>query len=713
MGRLVHVIVRHRKTVVTAFVIAAVICLCLIPLVRTNYDMVDYLPESAQSTEAVRIMSNDFSTDLPNANVMVKDITLPQALEVKGELEAIDGVDSVMWLDDVVDIAVPLETADDSLVETYWHQGSADRGAALFQVTIADGAESTTIDAIRALVDSYGAGNAVSGEAADTAQMQDGTVSEVLNAVVIVVPIIVVLLILSTSSWIEPLLFFAAIGVSIILNMGTNIVFGEVSFLTYSVSPILQLAVSLDYAIFLLHEFGRQRTLVDDVSEAMALAMRRSMSTVAASALTTLFGFVALAFMQFQIGADLGLNLVKGIVFSFVSVMFFLPALTLLVWKGIDKTEHRPLMPSFAHVNRALSKVRIPATVIVVLLVIPAFLGQAHLTFTYQNNSPDPETRTGADILAIEGEFGQNNAVAVLVPRGDVARELALSEELADIDNVKSVMSYALSVGPEVPQEFLDEDVTEQFYSDDWARIIAYVDTDVESSEAFATVEAIESAAARYYDTSYAAGQSANLYDMAQIVSVDNTVVTLVAVVAIFLVLLVTFRSLALPFILLFSIEAGIWINLAIPYFMGEKLNFMGYLVVNTVQLGATIDYAILLTTRYMAHRKDFPARQAAHLALGESFRSVLVSAAILATAGFALAVTSSLSAVSTLGILLGRGALFSLALVSCVLPGLLVLFDKLIRKTTYRAAFFDGMPGQKDQGDGSPGSLDGEGGRP
>lgn len=693
MDRFVHIIVRHKKTVVAAFIAAVVICLLLIPFVRTNYDMVDYLPPSAQSTEAVRIMSDEFSTDLPNANVMVKDVTLPQALDCKEALENIEGVESVMWLDDVVDIAVPLETQDASLTDTYWHQGEGAMGSALYQVTVADGAETATVKAIRALVDIYGAGGAVSGEAADTAQMQDGSVSEVLNAVIIIVPIIVILLILSTTSWIEPLLFFAAIGVSIVLNMGTNIVFGEVSFLTYSVSPILQLAVSLDYAIFLLHEFGRQRMLTDDVTEAMARAMRKSMSTVAASALTTLFGFVALAFMQFQIGADLGLNLVKGIVFSFISVMLFLPALTLIVWRGIDKTGHRPFMPSFAHVNSVLEKIRIPATIIVVLLVVPAFLGQAHLTFTYQNNSPDPETRTGADLIAIEQEFGQNNAVAVLVPRGDVAKELALSEELEGLDNVKSVMSYARSVGAEVPQEFLDTSVTEQFCSDDWARIIAYVDTDVESAEAFATVEEIEQTAAKYYDESYAAGQSANLYDMAQVVSVDNTVVTLIAVIAIFLVLVGTFRSLALPIILLFSIEAGIWINLAIPYFMGEKLNFMGYLVVNTVQLGATIDYAILLTTRYMAHRKETTAREAAHLALGESFRSVLVSAAILATAGFALAATSSLSAVSTLGILLGRGALFSLALVSCVLPGLLVLFDKFIRKTTYRAGFFDGAP--------------------
>ena len=240
---------------------------------------------------------------------------------------------------------------------------------------------------------------------------------EVLGAVAIIVPAILLLLVLSTLSWIEPVLFIAAIGVSIVLNMGTNIVLGEVSFIAYSVSPILQLAVSLDYAIFLLHAFAAERQRTADVEQAMACAMRRSLSTIAASATTTLFGFAALAFMQFQIGADLGINLVKGIAFSFVTVMVFLPALTLLVYRAIDKTAHRPLMPSFKNVDKALSKVRVPALVLVLALVVPAFLGQAHTVFTYQNNSPDPNLRSGADTLMVQDEFGHQNPLVVLVPQ--------------------------------------------------------------------------------------------------------------------------------------------------------------------------------------------------------------------------------------------------------------------------------------------------------
>ena len=716
MDRFIHGIIRHRKAVVAVFLAAAVVCAAFIPFVKTNYNMVDYLPDEAQSTTAVEIMEQEFSQAVPNANVLVHDVTVPQALAFKDKIAAVDGVEGVMWLDDVMDVAEPLETADQETVETYYRvndpassgtdreapsatAGAEAAGTALFQVTVAEGEEGTAIPALRGLVDQAsadnaaaggrGLANAVSGEAMDTAQLQANTVQEVLGAVAIIVPAILLLLVLSTLSWIEPVLFIAAIGVSIVLNMGTNIVLGEVSFITYSVSPILQLAVSLDYAIFLLHAFAAERQRTADVEQAMACAMRRSLSTIAASATTTLFGFAALAFMQFQIGADLGINLVKGIAFSFVTVMVFLPALTLLVYRAIDKTAHRPLMPSFKNVDKALSKVRVPALVLVLALVVPAFLGQAHTVFTYQNNSPDPNLRSGADTLMVQDEFGHQNPLVVLVPRGDVAAEAALAADLEKVDNVKGVLSYASTVGSAIPSGFLDASVTDQFYSENYARIIAYTSTDVESDEAFATVQAVQDVAARHYGTFYTAGQSANLYDMKNIVAVDNVVVSGIAVVAILCVLLVTFRSIALPLVLLLTIESGIWINLSIPYFTGEPVNFIGYLVINTVQLGATIDYGILLTTHYLDHRRREPARQAIRLALGETFPSLLVSAGILATAGFALSFTSSMSAVASLGLLLGRGALLSLALVTCFLPGLLVYLDGFIRRTTWHAGFF------------------------
>ena len=686
VDRLIWGIIRHRKAVVALFVAVAVVCACMIPFVKTNYDMVDYLPPEAQSTHAVHIMNEDFSQAMPNANVLVTDVTTAEALAIKDQLAALDGVEMVMWLDDVVDVTVPLATADEALVEQYYRDGDA-----LFQVAIADGEEGIVVPAIRDLVDTFGEGNGVAGEAADNQAMMEGTVTQVTLAVVLVAPIITLLLVLATMSWLEPLLFFAAIGVSILINMGTNIFLGSVSFITYSVSPILQLAVSLDYAIFLLHAFAAERKTAGTIEEAMARAMRKSASTIAASAVTTLFGFMALSFMQFQIGADLGLNLVKGVALSFVSVMVLLPALTLLCAKAIDRTTHRRLMPNFENVGRPLGKIRIPAMVLCFALMVPAFLGQANVAFTYLTSSPDPELRYGADYYAVEESFGVQNAAVLLVPRGDVAAEAALAAEMEDVDCVESVMSYASSVGAAIPSEFLDPAVTEQFYSDDWARIICYLDAGVESDESFAAIAAIQELAGKYYDEFYMAGQSANLYDMAQIIEVDNVVVSGVAVVAIFLVVALTFRSLMLPLCLVLAIETGIWLNLCIPYYAGDPLNFIGYLIINTVQLGATIDYGILLTTHYLRWRKKAPAKEAIYKALGETVPSLIVSAGILASAGFALGVTSSIDVVCLLGFLLARGAIISLVMVTCFLPALLVYFDGPIRATTWKSGFFRG----------------------
>lgn len=689
MDRLIWGILDHRKAVVASFVAAALLCACMIPFVKTNYDMVDYLPPDAQSTHAVSLMEEDFSQSMPNANVLVNDVSLAQAQIVKDEIAAVDGVEMVLWLDDMVDLAQPVETLDAATVEQYYRDGSA-----LYQVSIADGEEGVVVPALRDLVDAYGEGNGVAGEAADNQAMMEGTTTQVALAVALVVPIITLLLVLSTMSWLEPLLFFAAIGVSVLVNMGTNVFLGSVSFITSSVSPILQLAVSLDYAIFLLHAFADHRKTASTTEEAMARAMRQSVSTIAASAVTTLFGFMALSFMQFQIGADLGMNLVKGVVLSFISVVVFLPALTIMCTKALDKTTHRRFMPDFENVGRPLGAIRVPAAILAFALMVPAFLGQSNVAFTYLTSEPDPELRYGADYYAVEEAFGQQNAAVLLVPRGDVAAEAALSKEISELDRVSSVMSYAQTVGAPVPSEYLSPAVVDQFYSDDWARIIAYVDAEVESEAAFSTVQAIQDLAAGYYAECYMAGQSANLYDMAQIIEVDNVTVSLVAVVAIFLVVALTFRSLMLPVCLVLAIETGIWINLCIPYFSGDSLNFIGYLIINTVQLGATIDYGILLTSHYLRRRKEMPARQAVYKALGETVPSLIVSAGILASAGFALGITSSIAVVRLLGFLLARGALISLVMVTCFLPALLVYLDGPIRLTTWKAGFFRGKKG-------------------
>lgn len=681
MDGLTRGITRHKKLVIAIFLVATVISAVLILGVSVNYDLTDYLPEDSESTIALDLMYEEFGSGVPNTRVMVRNLTLTGAVEIKEKIAQAPGVTGVMWLDDTQDMSTPIELMDSATVEQYWHDGTA-----LYQVTIEEGRES---EAVAALYEMLGSDVAISGNSANTASMQNLVVSEVVGAASILIPIIIIILLLTTTSWISPALFLLTIGVAVLINMGTNVVFGEISFVTQSVSPILQLAVSLDYAIFLLNSFGRHRQEVDSSETAMRLAIKESFSSIAASAATTLFGFMALMFMRFGIGSDLGLNLMKGIVLSYVSVMVFLPALALASVKLLDKTSHRPIIHTGKRLGRALVKVRIPALILVLIAVIPCYLAQTRADFLYGNGTPDTRTDYGRDTVAINEEFGESNALVLLVPRGDPGAEAKMAEELAGIDHVTSVLSYAGTVGA-VPEGFLDESIVSQFYSDGYARIIMYTDTSEEGDEAFAVVEQVRATADKYYSESWLCGQSANLYDMRDVVTADSTLVNWIAIGFIFLTLLVTFKSATLPFILLFVIEAAIWINLSVPYFADQPLVYIGYLVINTVQLGATIDYAILMTNGYTANRRTMGKREAVVATLNTNFESVLTSGVILTAAGLCLGFVSSLQVVAELGILLARGTVLSMAMVVLALPALLMLFDPLTARLTWKAGFID-----------------------
>ena len=681
MEKITAAIVTRKKLIIFLFILMMLSGAALYMFVGVNYNIADYLPQNVQSTRAIGIMGDEFSQAIPNASVMVRDVSIIEAMEYKRLLADINGVSGVLWLDDAADLKIPLEMHDADLVEEYYKDG-----AALFMVTIDIGEEKGACASIRALI---GENNALSGEAADRDFAQNASISEVLNALVILLPLFVIILMISTDSWLEPLLFLSAIGAAVLINMGTNIFFGQVSFLTNSVSPLLQLAVSMDYAIFLLHSFRDNREIYKNPADAMKQAIKSSITTISASALTTLFGFLALVFMEFRIGADLGLILAKGIIISFISVVVFLPPLTLSVLKYIDRTRHKALLPDFSNIHKGFSKTAIPSIVIVLLIIVPGFLGQQRTEFAYGAGSAGKGTYLERDKNAIEAIFGKTNIAVLLVPNGNAVKERDLSQELKNLDYINAVVSYAQNVGITVPPGFLGADITEQFYSENYARIIIYMDTPNEGDLAFSTVERINAIAGKYYDEFYIAGQSSTLYDIKNIVSVDNFRVNMIAIVSILLVIMFSFKSGILPFILLLTIETGIWINLSIPYFTNTSINFIGFLVLSTVQLGATVDYAILLTDLYKGYRKNLPKKVALQKSLGSAFKSIIVSGMTLSSAGFTLYLTSSNSSISEIGFLLGRGTLLSIFMVLCFLPPMLNLFDTLIAKTTLKAGFY------------------------
>lgn len=684
MDKFSQAVIKHKKSVFIAFLIVSALSAVFSSLVSVNYDMIDYLPKDAQSTTAIKIMEDEFGAEMPNARIMLTDVSIQEALEYKEKIAAIDGVTSISWLDNIIGLdtlkTTPLEFFDTSIIENYYKDNNA-----LMSLSIESGKEKSTVNAIYDLI---GEKNAAAGEAVNTAETQAMSVSEVLNAMAILLPIIIMILIISTTSWIEPLLFLSTIGVAIMINMGTNIVFGEISFITQTVSPVLQLAVSLDYAIFLLHSFNKHR-LSHEPQKAMMLAMKQAFPTVAASAATTIIGFGALIFMRFGIGADLGINLLKGIALSFISVMVFLPVITLMCYKAIDKTKHRKLMPDFKKSGNWLMKARIPLLILALVVVIPSYLAQTNTEFMYGMGSVTGTSIAGRHNLYIEEKFGKENALVLLVPRENVGKASELSDALSKIPHMTSVISFTTAVGAEIPPEFIPKEVVDQFYSQHYTRIILYIDTAEEGVDAFDTVQAVLDTAAKHYNTYFLAGQSATLYDMKNIVSIDTKLINFVAIIGMFMVLLITFRSLTLPLFLLFSIKTAIWINLSFSYFTGQPLSFIGYLILSTVQLGATVDYAILFTNAYLNNRKTLPKKDAMRITIEDNLVAILISAGILATAGFTLAATTSNPIIGELGTLLGRGTLLSLTIVACVLPALLVLFDKVIQKTTLKNKFY------------------------
>ncbi|MDG5788981.1 MMPL family transporter [Evansella sp. AB-P1] len=676
-------IMKHKKAIVITFMIIAIISSIAFLFVSINYNMVDYLPEEAPSTIAMDIVEEEFSGSVQNNRVMIHDVSVQEGLDFKERLAAIDGVFDVLWLDDAVDLKIPLEMVDTEVIESYYKDSNA-----LFSFSVRSGDEVEVTDAIYELI---GEENAMTGEALDTAVSQKMAGTEAMYAAALLVPIIIFILVISTTSWVEPVFFLTAIGVSILINLGTNIFIGEISFVTQSVAPILQLAVSLDYAIFLLHSFSDYRKKTDNVEEAMQLAMKKSFPAITASAATTFFGFIALTFMKFGIGADLGVNLVKGILFSFISVMVFLPALTVLFYKWMDKTEHKQWISNFNGLGNKIVKIRIPSLIIVFVILIPSFLAQSNTNFTYGLGEQPEHTRAGADFKIIEDAFGESTPIVLLVPKGDLVKEVELVQDLTDLTNVTSVIAYVDAISPVIPPEYMDVSIRDQFFSENYSRIILYTDLPNEGDLPFALVETVQSIAASYYgDDVYSLGESVTLYDMKKTVTRDNTVVNILTVVAIAIVLIVTFKSISIPVVLLLTIQSAVWINLSVPYFSNTDLVFVGYLIISTVQLAATVDYGILFTETYNEHRKEMPALRAIKKTIDEKTFSIFVSASILSSVGFILWITSSNPIVSSIGILLGRGALLAFLMVLCFLPAMLLVFDKFINKTTYKANYFE-----------------------
>ncbi|AMC09620.1 efflux RND transporter permease subunit [Turicibacter sp. H121] len=666
-------LVNHRKTMVMIFTMVFVVCLLLGNLVKVNYDINDYLPESSPSTVSLELMQEEFDGGVPNARIMISDVTIPEALEYKEKLEAVDGVTAVTWLDDVVSIFVPLSTLDTDTLETYYKDNNA-----LFTVTIEEDRRIEAVSSIRELI---GEDNAMTGSAVSTAISTTETVLEINKISIFTVLFVLVVLVMTTNSWMEPLIVLIGLGLAIVINNGTNLIFGEISFVTNAAGSILQLAVSLDYSVFLLHRFEECRQENPDVKAAMTEALCKSTSSILSSGLTTVIGFLALVLMQFRLGPDLGLALAKGVAISLITVFVFMPSFILLTYKWLDKTRHKELLPKFDLFGKIVKKVTIPMVCIFVILIIPAYLASNANDYYYgSSNIFGSETQLGSDTALIESVFGKSDTYVLMVPVGDTATETELSQELNSLPQVTSIISYVDLAGAEIPLEYLDENTLSQLISKNYSRMVLSVDVPYEGEDAFSLVEQVRDIAQKYYsDTYYLAGEGVSTYDLMETVTNDMVKVNLMAIAAVFIVLLLSLRSISLPIVLVLSIETAIWINLSIPYFMDTTIFYIAYLIISSIQLGATVDYAILMTDQYKENREMMNKKAAVIQTISDVTVSILTSGSVLTVVGLLLGYITTNQLLGQLGIFIGRGAILSLIIVLFVLPGLLYLFDPLI----------------------------------
>lgn len=681
MAMVVPFLIKHRFLVLAITCVLIAGSLFAAAAVDINYDLTKYLPEDSLTVRSIKVAEDEFGYS-GMADLLVEDIEICDAVLLKSRLLEIDGVRAIMWLDDIVDLTMPAQTIPKEVLNEYYSDGSA-----LFRIEFSESDYSMltdrALDDIRTLTDSEGLKAYYGGTAQDAKSVRSIVDDEALGIAAVVIPLCILILIIASRSWIEPLIYLIVIGVSIAFNMGTNLLLGNVSFITFSMSAVLQLAISLDYSLFVFHRYVEERDRGVDYIPAITHAVKQSFTSVLGSALTTIAGFLALLFMSYTIGADMGLVLAKGVALSFLSVIFIMPVVLYFLRKVIDRTAHRNFMPSLSRMSRMTVRLRYVFVVAGVLLLVVSFLAQRQNHFLYGDTSADIEQNkydVESDSFIIAERFGAYNPMSLMIPVGEPQKEAELSREISGISGVKSVISLPTVVDPSLPKELIPPETLSLFHSQRYARINIMLEEMGETPLNYDVVRKVHEIADSVYPGEwYLAGKASGLYDIRDSVEQDSLKVSLFSVLAVFLIVMITMKSVSIPVLLMAVIQGSIWINMGIPYFTDTSLLFIGYMIISALQLGATIDYAILISNRYREFRVGMAPKDAAASAVATAGVSVAVSSLILTVAGFAEGVLSGIPSVQAIGVLLGRGAAFSGIMVIFVLPGLLVLFDKVI----------------------------------
>ena len=650
---------------------------------RINYDMLNYLPEDMDTVIGQDELMEDFGKGAFSF-IIVEDMPAKDVSALKTKIEAVNHVETVLWYDSIADISIPMEILPDSLYEVF-NAGNATMMAVFFDTSTSS---DDTMDAIREIRSIAGKQCFVSGMSALVTDLKDLCEQEEPIYVAIAVVLATVAMMLFMDNWLIPFVFLASIGIAIVINLGTNYFMGEISYITKALSAVLQLAVTMDYSIFLWHSYNEQRASYPDLLEAMGRAIHETLTSVVGSSITTIAGFIALCFMNFTLGRDLGIVMAKGVLLGVLSCVTVLPAMILVLDKPLQKTMHRSIIPQMGKLSKGIVKIFPVFLVLFVALVIPFYYGydKTNDEVYYDMGECLPEN---IDYVTanrkLQDEFNVASTHMILVDANLPSKDVkAMAKEMEAVDGVKYVIGLDTLLGSRLPEAFLPDAVTSTLKSDRWQLLLINSEYRVASAAVNTQIDALNTILKRYDEGAMLIGEGPCMKDMIETTDTDFKVVNTISIVAIFVIILLVEKSISLPFILVAVIELAIFINLGLPHFLGQSLPFIAPICISTIQLGATVDYAILMTTRYKTERAaGQDKRTAVTTALSTSIPSILVSALGLFAATFGVAVYSDIDIISSMCSLMARGAIISMFCVVLILPAMLMLFDKIIRATT------------------------------
>ena len=650
---------------------------------RINYDMLDYLPSDMDTVVGQELLKEDFGKGAFSF-IILEDMPAKDVSALKEKIEQVEHVDTVLWYDDLADISVPMEL----LPEKVWKEFNTDHSTMMAVFFDSATSEDVTMDAIREIRSIAGKQCFVSGMSALVTDLKDLCEQEEPIYVGLAVACACVAMMIFLDGWLVPFVFLASIGMMIVLNLGTNYFFGEISYITKALSAVLQLAVTMDYSIFLWHSYNEQREKFEDNKQAMAVAIHETLTSVVGSSVTTIAGFIALCFMSFTLGRDLGIVMAKGVLLGVIGCVTVLPSLILILDKPLQKTKHRSLIPSMSKFAKGVTKVFPIFLVIFALLVFPAYYGydktNDEVYYDMGQCLPEDIEYVIANSKLSE-EFDIASTHMVLVNADLPAKQVRqMSREMENVEGVKYVLGLESILGARVPEEILPERLVSTLKSGNWELLLINSEYKVASDKVNQQIDELNAILKKYDENGMLIGEAPCMKDMIETTDHDFQVVNAVSILAIFVIILLVEKSISLPFLLIAVIELAIFINLGLPHYLGQSLPFIAPICISTIQLGATVDYAILMTTRYKTERAlGNDKRSSVTTALATSIPSIIVSGLGLFAATFGVAIYSDIDIISSMCMLMARGAIISMLCVIFILPALLMLCDKLIRVTT------------------------------